>query len=82
MGLYSPPSAVLKKQPLIDLWTSLHDPNEGFCTQSWKKADVRRVARWICESPPGGEGLPADIHITEWHKLIESLNASGTEPGS
>jgi patatin-like phospholipase len=78
--LSDPQSAVLRKQPLIDLWTSLHDPQEGFCTTGWGKAGERRVAGWVCASE--AEGLPADIHITEWHKLIESLNASGTEPAS
>jgi hypothetical protein len=63
-----PPSAVLNQKELTELWTSLHDPEEGFCARDWK-SDQRRVAGWICPS----ERLPADIHILEWHQLIESL---------
>jgi hypothetical protein len=62
-----PPSAVIDKTQLIDLWTALHEPDQRFCSQPWKD-DPRRVADWICENK--------DIHVTQWRDLINSLGPS------
>jgi hypothetical protein len=71
-----PPSAVIDKTQLIDLWTALHEPDQRFCSQPWKN-DPRRVADWICgKNLLSGEKLPRDIHVTEWRDLINSLGPS------
>jgi Ca2+/Na+ antiporter len=71
-----PPSAVIDKTQLIELWTALHEPDQRFCSRSWKN-DPRRVADWICgKNVTGGKNLPADIHVTEWRGLIDSLTPS------
>jgi hypothetical protein len=71
-----PPSAVIDKTQLIELWTALHEPDQRFCSRPWKN-DPRRVAGWICGTDvTGGENLPADIHVTEWRDLINSLRPS------
>ncbi len=71
-----PPSAVIDKTQLIDLWTALHEPDQRFCSQPWKD-DPRRVADWICgNNVTSGEKLPKDIHVTEWRDLINSLGPS------
>ncbi len=70
-----PPSAVIDKTQLIDLWTALHEPDQRFCSQPWKD-DPRRVAEWICGTNVSGEKLPGDIHVTEWRDLVNSLGPS------
>jgi hypothetical protein len=71
-----PPSAVIDKTQLIELWTALHEPDQRFCSRPWNN-DPRRVADWICgKNVMGGEKLPADIHVTEWRDLINSLTPS------
>jgi hypothetical protein len=70
-----PPSAVIDKTQLIDLWTALHEPDQRFCSRSWKD-DPRRVADWICGTNMSGEKLPGDIHVTEWRDLVNSLGPS------
>ena len=70
-----PPSAVIDKTQLIDLWTALHEPDQRFCSQPWEE-DPRRVADWICGNAVSGEKLPRDIHVTEWRDLVNSLGPS------
>jgi hypothetical protein len=68
-----PPSAVIDKKQLIDLWTALHEPDQRFCGQTWE-SDPRRVADWICgKNITSAETLPKDIHVSEWRNLIDSL---------
>jgi hypothetical protein len=68
-----PPSAVIDKSQLIELWTALHEPDQRFCSRIWKD-DPGRVADWICgKNIMSGEKLPRDIHVTEWRDLIDSL---------
>jgi hypothetical protein len=68
-----PPSAVIDKKQLIDLWTALHEPDQRFCGQTWE-TDPRRVADWICgKNTASAETLPKDIHVSEWRNLINSL---------
>jgi hypothetical protein len=72
-----PPSAVIDKSQLIELWTALHEPDQRFCSRIWKD-DPRRVADWICgKNIKSGEKLPRDIHVTEWRDLINSLGPLG-----
>jgi hypothetical protein len=72
-----PSSALIDKAQLIDLWTALHEPDQRFCSQTWKD-NPRRVADWICgKNITSGETLSKDIHVIEWRDLINSLGPSG-----
>ena len=75
----NPPTATIKKQGLINLWSELHDPKQTFCSDNWQD-DERRVAYWVCgkdHENAGRQTLTPDIHIREWAKLIDSLKSSG-----
>jgi Patatin-like phospholipase len=61
-------SAALDQQQIVALWTALHDPDRDFRGRSWD-TDSRRVAGWIC-------GIPADLHIAEWRRLVDSVRAA------
>jgi hypothetical protein len=36
---------------------------------AFREKDSRRVAAWICDTP-------ADIHIAEWRRLIDSVKGA------
>jgi hypothetical protein len=74
----NPPTATIKKQGLINLWSELHDPKQMFCSDDWHD-DERRVAYWVCgKDNAGRQTLTPDIHIREWAKLIDSLKSRET----
>ena len=65
-------AAVLHQKEIVDMWTALHDPGRDFCTRVWNK-DPRRVAGWICGAGSDTGIPPADVHITEWRRLVEEI---------
>jgi hypothetical protein len=76
-----PPTAVVNKRQLTDLWTALYEPDGRFCAQPWESKDQQRVAEWICgKESSGAADLAEDIQVTQWHNLVKSLGPGGAAP--
>jgi hypothetical protein len=69
-----PPTAVVDKRELIELWTQLHKRSKEFCMDPWKN-EQRQIANWVCgNNSSGHKVLTEDLHIREWSALVDSVD--------